>query len=394
MERKYLFSFFVGLVFLLIVGCVSEFDFRTNTSALPGISGVISNSPDQRTLFVFETDGINENLPVSATGALYADGNLAVQLVEESPGQLKIPIDYQLKSGVSYYFEITTSQNRTFQTIPQKILPFTKQQTLSWERSVESIPDIRNPDRIVPPTNVVNIYTNLEIDQSDDSVYFYRWQMSDTWLFREIPRPFVDTFVVIDSERAITGPGTWKWVYDTSIVYTPDTAKDCYPTREIDEYASVLLETSNLDQGTATIKMMSREIDQSFLFKHYFSVFLHRIDAATYDYYAKAERLISNQGSLYDEVPAPLTGNVFDKNNPEAPVLGYIEMSFPDTMRVAIEKDDLNMVIEDECRPRGNGTIACKEITSPGGGEPQPCKCYDCDKVFGEETDVKPPFWK
>ena len=54
----------------------------------------------------------------------------------------------------------------------------------------------------------------------------------------------------------------------------------------------------------------------------------------------------------------------------------------------------LNMVIEDECRPRGNGTIACKEITSPGGGEPQPCKCYDCDKVFGEETDVKPPFWK
>ena len=355
---------------------------------------MISNSPEQRTLFVFKTNGIEVNEPLTASGALYADGNLAVQLVEETQGRLTIPPNYQLKTGVEYYFEITTDENQTFQTIPQKILRFTKKQTLTWDRSEEYIPDSRNPDAIVPPTKMVNIYTNLEIDDNKDSAYFYRWQVSNTWLVKEIPRPFVDTFVVIDSERAITGPGTWKWVYDTSIVFTPDTAKECFPTNDIDEYPSTLVETTHLDPGIATIKLMSREVDQAFLFKHYFSAFLHRIDTDAYDYYSRAERLISNQGNLYDEIPAPLKGNVFDKDNPGNTVLGYVEMSFPDTVRIAIEKDDLNLVIEDGCRPRGGGPIACKELVPPGGGEPQPCKCYDCDKVFGEETDQKPSFWK
>jgi hypothetical protein len=391
MKNNLLIPFLVGLTLVFTFGCVTEFDFRTEPGGVPGVSGVISNSPAQRTLTVFRTNGIDESQPLSATGALYADGAFEVQLVEVEPGRLELPISYQLRTGVEYHFEITTVENQVFQTIPQKILPFTKKQTLSWERDEEVFPNPRDPDEVVLPRKVVNIFTNLEIDENEDSVYFYRWQVSNTYLVQEIPRPFVDTFMVIDSQRDFFTGG---WVYDTSIIFTPDTAKSCYPTEEVDQYPSTLLETSNLQPGIAKVKLMTREIDQAFLFKHYFSVFLHRIDAAAYDYYARAERLIGNQGTLYDEVPAPLTGNVFDKNDPEANVLGYVEMAFPDTVRIAIIKEDLNLVIEDGCRPRGGGPIACRELTSPSGAPPPPCKCYDCDKVFGLETDEKPDYWE
>ena len=374
--------FFLCLSLCTLFACVTEIDFGAETSGQLIISGVISASKGERTISVLETNGIEEPLPVEASGTLFKDGNPDQVLESIEKGKLVLPLAYKLESGPEYYLEIKVGST-TYRSIPQKIFPRKHSLPLSYERTREI--EGESIDGVPIYVNLVEIFANLEIDNQEKQEEFYRWQIQNQWLVREVPRPIVDTFIRVDSSRDwVTG----EWIYDTMKHWIPDTVKDCFPSTSVNDYPSVLLRTGSLGNGPAQIKMTSHIIDETFIFKHYFSVYLHRINEQNFEFYQKSERLIGNQGSLYDEIPALVRGNIFNPADSNEVVLGNVEFSFADTVRIGITKDDLGILIADPCRPLSGDNICFKFP------EDVPCKCWDCDLVFGLETDEKPDYWE
>lgn len=385
----------MGIISLIYQGCVSEIDFEFEQTGIPIVSGVLSNSAGERIIRVQQTGTVDSIAsPVSATGKIFEDGVLAGNLTQTSKGELKLPDQLILEEGKAYMVEVRTDAGRVFQTRPQTILPKGEVENLTWTR--RSRLEGTNVDGVPIEIQMVDIAGVIEVDQRKEEEY-YRWQAEDIWLFKEVPKTFVDTTIVIDTNFVI-GVGR---VIDTTIVIEEDPVKECYPRRDVSYYPSSITRTGKFATGRVEIPVMSREIDQSFLFQHYFNVYLKRIDFKAYDFYDKSQRLMAAAGTLYDEVPAPASGNVFDAEDSTKLVLGYVEMALTDTIRLEISIEELHLFIHDDCRPIDGSDFFCERYKPPCFGrdpnckhDPVPCVCWDCDSIFGVGSDIRPDWWQ
>lgn len=373
---------------VVLVRCVSPLELETETESRLTISGIVSNDPNQRVISVVTTNELSTKVtPVAATGRVLKDGEFLADLESPETGKLQLPANLVFEEGSTYSFEITsTSGGSTFQTFPQLISAPSAPQSLTWRKGTDLS---ENSDGLVIEVPVVEILTEIPIEPEQPAQYF-RYQMETVYELREVPKESVDTTITVE-ERFVIGVGT---VYDTVKLYTPDTVKTCYIPKRADEFPSVLVETNDLATGLARQPMLTREIDDSFKWKHFFNVYLHRIDERAYNYYRQLERLSSLNGSLYDEVPAAVRGNLFDVSDSTRIVLGYIELAVVDTLRLSLNEGDLGQIIQDGCRPGSGEEIECPpQLPHPTTGEPTPCKCWDCDIVYGKDKAKKPFYW-
>lgn len=381
-------------VCLMIVGialsesCISEIEFDVERTGTPIVSGILSNSPSERIISVMQTVEIEEIAEfIPATGRIFRNEILVGSMVEISKGQLRLPEDLILEEGNNYHIEVVLPDGTVIQSLAQSILPKASIPELEWQRT--DILAGENHEGLpieIPFVEILAIVENA--DAKNES--FYRFQSEDVWLFREVPKPRVDTTVVYDTMKLLGG----GILVDSMIVIEPDPVKDCFPRRDVSMYPSVLLRTGGLQTGRIEVPVMAREIDQSFLFQHYFNVYARRINRSTFDFYQKSERLIEASGTLYDEIPAPVIGNVFDVNDPDHRILGYVEFSLADTIRLSLSKLELHMFLHDDCRPLDGGPIVCRTVPAPDGSPPPPCKCWDCDSIFGVGSDIRPIWWE
>ncbi|MEM7368603.1 MAG: DUF4249 family protein [Bacteroidota bacterium] len=384
----------IGGLFLLM-GCVSELDFEFEQTGIPIVHGILSNSVGERVIFVQQTGQVDSIAkPVSASGRIFQDGQSLGNLTQIRKGELELPRNLRFEEGKEYFVEVRTDDGRVFQTQPQLILPQASARDLRWKR--RSRFDGTNLEGIPIEIPFVDILAVLEVDQNEEEKY-YRWQAEDVWLFREVPKTILDTSIVIDTNWII-GIGR---VLDTTVIIEEDPIKECFPRRDVSHYPSTLTRTGNLEAGLVEVPVMSREIDQSFLFQHYFNVYLKRIGFHAYDFYDKSERLMSIAGTLYDETPAPVSGNVFDLMDSTELVIGYVEMALTDTIRLGISIEELHYFLHDDCRPKDGGDLFCESYIPPCDGrdpfcdrELIPCVCWDCDSIYGIGADIRPEWWE
>ena len=97
--------------------------------------------------------------------------------------------------------------------------------------------------------------------------------------------------------------------------------------------------------------------------------------------------MIAFQGQLYDEIPAGVDGNVFEVADPTRRVLGYVEFSLADTTRISVDQNDMGIELLDDCRPAPGDPVFCERLML------EPCKCWDCDSLYGQETLIRPVWF-
>lgn len=344
---------------LILIGCVSELeiDFGDNSYIL--ISGVLTNSFEERTIYVSKRESLNEEFTrFRAKASLYKNGAFELDFEEFVIGELQLPFSFKFEEGNNYHVEVTTADNQTFLTIPQFIYPMLRTDSMNYQivNNIEV-----DPSGISHTKRLVEVYAHITIPENEKR--YFRWQVDESWALKEVPDP------------------------DNNF----DEIKTCYLYKKVTDNPSTILKPKDVLTGSVAIKVASRFLDESFLERHYFNAYLHTIDRKNYEFYEKAERLSKNSGTLFDEIPAQLEGNVYKEGDGESNILGHIEISRVDTNRLAISRDEIPVLIANRCEGDGpcpiledDGFVTQKTI----------CYCHDCDKVFGITALNKPWYWK
>ena len=358
MKQLYLIIFSL----ILAVGCVSEIDFLDENDSFISISGVITNEYESNIISITRVNGYNGEIePLRAKGAYYIDGELAGQLPQFTPGELVFPIDFRIQEGETYFIEITVlDNNKVYRSLPQFMSPKLTMDSVSFE--VEKRFEGTSSTGTLKNANFADFYCHISVlPDHRENPKFYRWQVDEIWEFREVAKE-TDPF---------------------------DIMKVCYPRTQVTEYPSVILSTETLQEGPAKVRLNTREIGESFLVKHFFNAYLHTIDKTLFEFYQKAEQLNQNTGRLYDVTPAAIDGNLYNVDDEGERVLGVIEFAQVDTMRIGIYGFETKISITNFCE----ADDPCRENRFLGGFTPPPCKCFDCDSVYGAQTLIRPDFW-
>lgn len=338
---------------VLCTACIEELD--TSIVGAPNlvINGQFNNSLGLRQLYVeqiTEANGTGERL--AASGSIYKDGQASTELFLTSNNFLVLPPDYTIEPGSEYFAEVTLPDGQVFRSIPQLVAPPLQTDSMSF-RVLDENPEERQPGAPIVP-NGIEFFAHIEVPKPGDEKRFYRWVIDESWSFVE------------SNQR-----------------------DSCFVRESIYENPFTVFSNTSLNTQTGEIKVpvLQHPLDKTFAFQHYINAYLHTIDAATFEYYQKVNRLSGSNGTFYDEVPGPLDGNVFNAENPEERVSGWIEFFVADTFRFRVKRRDIRTGIVPK---------QCDDV--PGGGpcppDPQvPCQCLACDAILGEETLTPPAYW-
>ncbi|MEM6803022.1 MAG: DUF4249 family protein [Bacteroidota bacterium] len=352
----------VGICLLGLSACVTQIDTPVAIEPQLVINGSFNNSAGQRrvrVLLVEDLDGRGQVL--DATGSIYKNGQLSAELVKKANGDLELPEGYMIEEGAEYFVEVVTNGDQVYRSIPQVVPQKLETEEVTWEVTEDIDRPTFRGDPIIRST--IEFFAHVTLPDAEVEKRYYRWVLDESWNYKESP------------------------ISDTT----------CYLSNPITEYsASLLTNASNLlTVGEARKSIVVRDFDNSFAEIHYINVYLHSLDARTYEFYEKSERLTSGTGTIYDEVPGPFRGNVSNTANPEEVVLGWVEFFLADTLRARIEGDELramNLTVPTQCNQTGEPGPCPPQIPPPGGGLPPPCQCIDCQLVLGEDA-LNPPFY-
>lgn len=339
-----------GLAFaLLLLSCKTEIQLDTEFESFVVIGGVITNSSLERIISVTATDGLGQPTPVGASGSLFKNGVKVRALDLIGTGQLVVPDRVKIEEGAEYFVEIETADGNIYRTEPQVVAQRRKTDSLSFGISQRVVGENSTGSPRLGP--FVDIYAHVEVEDGNGlrPKPNFRWQVDEAWEVRE----------------------------------TGGELRTCYPNNPVWEFPSSLLAARNAQIGSNSVLVASRKIDDSFLHKHYFNVYLHPIDARASEYYRQIERLVSDKGTIYDEILALVKGNVFNVDKPEERVMGYVEFSLADTVRISITRSQTRQQILD----------FCTELEDPCGFS-EKCRCFDCEAVYGTRSLNRPAYWE
>lgn len=350
------------LVLPWLSACVSELEWDMEGQSYLVINGVVTNSFFAREIRITRQIGLElEGVRVPATGKVFKNGVFEADLQPFGFGVLRFPVSFRLEPGAEYELEIQLSSGATYRTRPQKVLPRLQIDSLSFE--LETLYAGTNISGQIQYDRFVNVYAHVDLSKlpKEQGAPFLRWQADEVWSFTEVQNP------------------------DDSL----DVINTCYLTNGVDAFPSTLVDPAELQARPVRVKVMSRPLDQSFLQTHYMSAYLHTINEESYNFYLRAENLIQ-AGDLYDLVPGPVGGNVYNPLDETEEVLGFVDFSLADTARIRINYEDIKVVIQNECL----AAEPCPDRVSLTGDRiGEPCKCYNCDEVFGLFSTIRPPYW-
>lgn len=253
------------------------------------------------------------------------------------------------RPGGTYHIEVQMPSGQVFRSVPETMPDQQATDWLFWREELEVRTSGSGLDFEIP---VINLTLESDIPKVSDPVFF-NWVAEES--FSIIPTDFPDPFGTIPPP--------------------------CYVTRL---YGSerINIFTSFIDQsGTVRIEdILTRQIDDSFLTKHIFTIYQYAISESYYGYLTDVKVLVENNGSLFDAPPGQALGNLYVVEGNQT-VQGYFHASLVDTTRVAVFPDQIETFIVDDCKYDGAKRYS----------EYAP-HCLDCSNFPGS-TYRRPDFW-
>ena len=347
---------YLGLCLLLCASCITEVDFASEESQFVAINGVISNSPTERVLTFFQ----NVNTSAGIDANLYKNDVLETQLQVGRKGELltmTIPDGVQIEEGASYHIEVITESGDVYMSEPQLVVKGKKPQALSTIMDQQLFQELGGD---YTEKNFINVEVDYPVSDQDDPL-FMRFQIDESWAYQEVddPRKSGDPMFL------------------------------CYIERGVSTFPTKVWSTGGLSPGVQTFRVASRVVDESFLLKHYLNVYTYQINEKAYNYYRNAQKIVENTGTLVDEIPAALEGNIYNANDEKELVFGFVEFGIPDTSRIFV--NGINTRLENPC---DIPEPCLPPVAAPGGLPPffPFCPCADCLLISGATLE-KPPYF-
>lgn len=298
------------MLLLLAGGCITQFTPETDEDkTLLVVEGLIT---DQVRTYTVK---LSLSMPPGKKAILIPVRNSEVEVIddignkyrftEKAPGvYVSDSTKFKGETGRKYKLHVKTNhpatRNYSYESIPVQMKPVPPIDALYYEKVVIK----KNVDYYGQLVEGCQIYLDTHDDMNICN--YYRWDFSETW---KIVLPFSvenRTCWVTESSDKIMIKNT-KILRENKIKRFPVT----YLTNETDrlhERYSILVNQYSVSEDE-------------------------------YRHWEKLKNLAENVGSLYDMIPASVTGNIICLNDPKEKVLGYFSVSAVASQRIFIEEN-------------------------------------------------------
>ena len=296
--------------------------------------------------------GLPEPLSNAMVKIIDEDGQETVLVESVREAGVYSPPGNQLQGvvGRAYRLEVQVL-SRTFRTELQTMPEVLGEDTIDWEVTEE---EEITADGASIVRNFVKVYGSTTFRELPDEFYV-RWGIEESYTILGMVLP--------------------RSVFPR---YTPF---QCYIINNLSEQEAFLLDGTKIrSQQLGRRLFADRLVDRSFAVKHYFNIIQSAINKETHDYWSKVNSLTTREGSIFDEPPAPVPGNIFS-DDPNEEVLGFFEVTAVDTARRFLTNNDIRAFWDDPCELNGPEWLPVFSL---------PPECIQClfDEEIVDETCV------
>lgn len=306
---------------IITVGCVEIIEFETEREGNRLIvDGQITNTSGPHHLRLSLTAD-NERVPMPFSAAKVTIFNdLGQQEDFREPEQGSYMLEGNIvkgEAGRTYYIEIELHDGTVYRSEPETMPSATAKDSSYYEIVKE---EEVSEYGVVIEERLVRIYIDSDIPQIEGSLYL-RWNVEE----------------VFSNTTIIPGPAGWQIIY-------------CYIYGYPNAQNIVLFNGEELQNTKIERQLLAtREIDYSFLERHYFNVIQYSMTAQAYRYWFHVDQVTNRTGSIFDTPPGLVTGNIYNVKDATEEVLGYFGASLVDTTRFFLTKRDIPFNIGSRC---------------------------------------------
>jgi hypothetical protein len=274
------------------------------------VDGGISDSPDPQYIRLSTTIEARRS-PEPLTGAqitLSDDSGQSEQLLDLNDGRyLFRRTTLSPHVGALYSLNIQLANGKHYQSTASAYMGLTQ---ATDEVSFEIVKDQIVSSEGIPIDNTnVKIYLNTNLPKESGTAYL-RWAIDEVYTIKPTCAPF-----------AIECP-PWCFIY-----------------QDVSNANITLVKTTDFRQPRLErVLLQTRNVDFTFMIRHYFNVTQYSMSEQAYQYWKKVQFLTQRTGSLFDPPPALVTGNIVNVDDPKEPVFGFFEVSAARLIRLPIDR--------------------------------------------------------
>lgn len=340
------------LIFVLLIfplSCIDPYNVEIEQGEqLLTVDGFITTDPGPHVIRLTRSDtygSVFEGLirPVRLARVNVRDSQgLVTFLTETDPGVYVTPDGFAAQPGFSYTLQIRLPDGKEYSSFPERVNPVAQIDSVSY-RSIQLATENRLEDRVG-----VQLVTHFK-DPSDQNNFYY-WR---------------------------TGPGMFVVVANPELYTLPpdhptnprgSAPKECCATcflvenRRLQSFSVASDEDFN---GLETRLPITFIEDDGLRFKDTYraEILQMGISSEAHRFLKLVDQQLSITGSVFDQPPANIRGNMVSLDNPDEVVLGYFIAASVSSKAIYINREDLEFratpkIIADDCRIVDGATLS------------------------------------
>ena len=348
------------LIFVLLIfplSCIDPFAIKTEEGEqLLTIEGFITTDPGPHVIRLTRSDtygSVFEGLirPVRRATVNVRDSlGLVTFLTEVEPGVYVTPDDFAAQPGFSYTLQIRLLEGQEYSSFPERVDPVAQIDSVSY-RSLKLATENRLEDR-------VGVQLIAHFKDPSDQTNFYYWRTNP------------GMYVVVANPELYTLPP------DHPTNPRGSAPKECCAICYLVENSRLQSFTVASDEdfnGLETRLPITFIEDNGLRFKDTYraEILQMGISSGAHRFLKLVDQQLSITGSVFDQPPANIRGNMVSLDNPDEVVLGYFIAASVSRKTIYIDNNDLEFtanprIIPDDCQIVEGATLSPPEGWNPG----------------------------
>jgi hypothetical protein len=370
----------------LLAGCVDPYDpeFEATQESLV-VEALITDQPGWQVIYLSRSAPVNERKARPESDAYISvsdDRGWSTEFLEQDPGAYYARMtEGEMGTGNTYRLHIVTSDGEVYESEPESFpSPSPAIDRLYWEFETSGTAD--RTEKV----NGIRFYLDMEAEA--DQGRNFRWELLETWEYHAANR--------ID------------YYYDGLMHPWPDSFSyhTCWVTEKIDQIYTATTRTaeSNTIKGFPLnyVSAETHRLENGYSLQ----VLQFSLNDDAYDFWRRIEEQNQESGGIYERQPDYISGNMYNMNNQDEPVLGFFDLCQVSEKRIFVDRItdfryppidcDLEIIQHPLDKPIWLRipfflvSFDPQKIGPPYGVGLK--LCFDCRNGGG--TTIKPEFWE
>lgn len=263
-------------------------------------------------------------------------------LFEVEKGIYETASDFAGVEGRCYQLEITTQNNETYQSTPQKIPDNGAIGDARFEYEIDPIYN-SSADQFVDK-EVLKVYANYTF-------------------------PTDNNYIAFD----------WEGTFFMRVPGSSGRPRECYVADSNNGIEPVISNTGRNNLNVENQELFSLTYDFRFRSRYSMNIKMFSISEEAFRFLKDVEQQLNTTGSIFDPAPKQISSNVFNIRDEDEVVLGFFGAFNVTEKRIFISRNEI---------PAGETFDICNR----GGPGRPPDFCFDCTIYYGASA-TKPPYW-